>query len=141
MKKRLIHGFIALAVICLAILIDGAIRGPKAKQHQASLVEAFRSIPDVSDASVTASSSEYKASNGSAERRLVSGLPVSEVRTFYLKTLEQQGWVAGCEKFIGDRDRIVFVRDKDTAVLDLPKLDSQVTGQYLLQLSWGIDYC
>ncbi len=71
----------------------------------------------------------------------MSGLSVSEVRNFYVKQFEEQGWQGGCERFIGDRDRIVFKRDKDSALWDLPKLDSQITGQYLLQLSWGINYC
>jgi hypothetical protein len=141
MRRRFKHGFIALGVLCLAFLIDVAIRGPKAKAHQAFLVETRGSIPDVSDASVTGTWSGYKTSNGSAKRQLVSGLPVSEVRTFYTNELEQQGWKAGCERLIGDRDRIVFTRNEDTVVLDLPKLDSQITGEYSVQLSWGISYC
>jgi hypothetical protein len=141
MKKRLKHGFMALGVIFLVFLADVAIRGPKAKAHQASLLEALRSIPDVSDASLTASWSGYKTSNGGAKRMLVSGLPVSEVRMFYVSQLEEQGWKAGCERLIGDRERIVFVRDEDSAILELPKLDSQITGEYFILFSWGINYC
>jgi hypothetical protein len=128
--------------MCLFFLLNVAIRGPKANEHQASIVEALRAIPDVSDASVTRSSSSGKTGFGVAERKLVSGLPVSEVRSFYKNKLEQQGWTPGCERFIGDRDRIVFVRNADAAILDLPKAaDSQITGEYSLQLWWGENYC
>jgi hypothetical protein len=95
LKQRIKYGFVALGVMCLFFLLDMAIRGPNAKEHQASIVEALRAIPDVSDASVIRSSSGGKTGFGVAERRLVSGLPVSEVRSFYKNKLEQQGWNAG----------------------------------------------
>jgi hypothetical protein len=42
---------------------------------------------------------------------------------------------------IGDRKRVVFVHNEDTAILDLPKLDSQTTGEYSLQVLWGMNCC
>jgi hypothetical protein len=140
MKKRLAHGFIVLGILCVAFLVDDAIRRPRARAHQEFIAEVLRSIPDVSDASVTGVWSGYKTSNGSANRHLVSGLPTSEVRRFYANELEQRGWKVGCERLIGDRDRIVFTGNEDTVVLDLPKQDSQVTGAYSVQVSWGISY-
>jgi hypothetical protein len=142
MKKRLTNGFIALGVLCIAFIVDFAIRGPRARTHQEFIVEALRSIPDVSDASVTGVWSGYKTSNGSVNRHLVSGLSTSEVRRFYVDGLEQRGWKIACERLIGDRDRIVFTaNNEDTVVVDLPKQDSQITGEYSVQVSWGISYC
>lgn len=141
MKRRLKHGLLALGAICLVFLIDNVVRGPRATAHQKLLLETLHSIPDVSDASVISSGSSNKTSNGSADRRLVSGLPVSEVRMFYVNELRERGWNTECERYVGDRDRIVLTRDQDTAVLDLPKLDSRITGEFSLQLSWGIRYC
>jgi hypothetical protein len=141
MRKRIVYGFVALGVVCLAALADYAVRGPEAKRHLAFLMNELRAIPDVKDASVTGTFSGSKPSSAGAGRNLISGLPVPEVRAFYTDTLEQQGWQKRCERPYRDRDRIIFGRDEDMAILDLPKTESQITGEYQLQLSWGTNYC
>jgi len=141
MDKRLKRALIVLGVIFLSFLIGAAIQAPRAKEHQTTLVEAFGSIPDVGDARIIKSSSGYKNSHWRTERNIRSELPVSAIRSFYVDEFRRQNWNVECERFSGDRKWVVFARGEDVAVLDLPKVDGQTTGEYSLRMSWGMNCC
>jgi hypothetical protein len=141
LRQRLLNGFIALGIVVLVGIIDGAVRGPNAARRQSEIVKQLGSIPDPSDASVIGSWAQTKTSNGTARRVLISGRPASEVKSFYVTKLQEQGWQIQCEPTIEGRDRTIFIRDSDTVVLSLPLLDSEVTGEYSIDIVWGINYC
>jgi len=113
----------------------GDLRSP-ARTHQASLMQAFRPIPGVSHAKYDRVAAwifpKWWCQTTTCERTcsLRSVVSVNE--------LEQQDRKAGCERSIGDRDKIEPTRNLDAVVVDLPKLNSRVTGKYSVQRSWGL---
>ena len=142
MKRRLLTGILVLMAILCPALIDYAIRGPRARARRDELARTLAAVEDPPDSRIIRTLSLYKTSQASAIRDLTSALSPKEVRSFYLSQLEPQGWKIKCEHVISNRDRIYLVDDEDSVllVLDLPNLDSPTTGQYYLELSWGLVY-
>src|SRR6266852_734821 len=115
------------------MLVDYAIRGPKAKRKQITIEKQLELISDPKSSSVTNLSSGFKTSGGYVKRIDQTDLAPEEVESYYRKRLEERDWFYVKEEVILSNRRVIFCRGNDeAAILVLPGRAIQKSYEYSL---------
>jgi len=144
-----------ISLVCVVLLLvvfvgDRVVNGKRGELYHERLVQEFRAIRPLPDASVVSASDNYSPWN--SHKALVGAsyttrLPYSEIRQYYDRELPQLGWRAVRDHAVTDWGRdlggreVKYCKGELGASLQYAGTNAHYGWTFALDLTWGLDGC